>query len=286
MEKSTSYQSIKGISYVTITAVLLFLLVNKFYSNLSEKIEQLELLNKKLNQQSRKLENSNRDLEQMVYVASHDLQEPLRMVSSFMGQLQQKHNEELDQKGRRYIKFALDGAERMKRIILDLLDFAEAVNIEESTVTINLNELMEKVVASHQRTIHEKKAVITWENMPEIKGKKIQLIQVFQNLLSNALTYHKEDTIPKIHIGFENKSDTYQFSIKDNGIGINPKYQEQIFNIFKRLHTQDEFQGTGMGLAISKKIILNLDGKIWVNSSEGNGSTFYFTLPKSKNSPQ
>ncbi|SNS70355.1 His Kinase A (phospho-acceptor) domain-containing protein [Belliella buryatensis] len=276
------YQSIKGVTYVTLTAILLYILVKKYHINLSNKINELEKLNEELNSQSKKLENSNRELEQIVFVASHDLQEPLRMISSFMTQLERKYISEVNDKGKKYIRFAIDGAERMKRIILDLLDFSEATKINEDDVELNMNQLMEKLVASHQKTIFEKEAKVTWDPMPSIIGKRVQLIQVFQNLLRNALSYHKEETSPEIHITFKEDKREYLFAIKDNGIGIKPRYQERIFNIFQRLHTHDEVAGTGMGLAISKKLVSNMGGKIWVESEEGKGSTFYFTIPKNQ----
>ncbi|MFN3802318.1 sensor histidine kinase [Belliella pelovolcani] len=274
------FQSIKGITYVTLTAILLYILVEKFYKELSSKIKELKEVNQILNIQSRKLENTNKELEQIVFVASHDLQEPLRMISSFMTQLERKYLSEVNEKGKKYIQFAIDGAERMKRIILDLLDFSEATKIEETTIELDLNQMMEKLVASHQKTIFEKNAIVTWSPMPIIQGKRIQLIQIFQNLLRNALAYQREHVKPEIRINFEDIDQFYQFSVQDNGIGIKPRYHDRIFNIFQRLHTHDEVAGTGMGLAICKKIVTNLGGKIWVESEEGVGSNFIFTIPK------
>ncbi len=223
---------------------------------------------------------SNAELEQFAFVASHDLQEPLRMVTSFMTQLEKKYGSIIDDKGRQYINFAVDGAKRMRQIILDLLDFSRVGNTEDDMEEVNFNKLLTEVLALYRRQIEELKADITVENLPKLQTFKAPFRQVFQNLVGNSLKYHKAGRRPIIHISCEETKTHFQFSVKDNGIGIAPEYFDKIFIIFQRLHNKDEYSGTGMGLAITKKIIETLGGKIWVESEEGKGSTFYFTLPK------
>jgi PAS domain S-box-containing protein len=243
---------------------------------------RLRELNETLQKHTKELAISNAELEQFAYVASHDLQEPLRMVTSFMTQLEKKYGDVVDDKGRQYIHFAVDGAKRMRQIILDLLDFSRVGRTEDDLEEVNFNNLIHEISALYRRQIEEVQASIIFDDLPAFQTYKTPMRQIFQNLISNSLKYHKADEPPVIEIaGKENKTQ-YQFSVKDNGIGIAPEYFDKIFIIFQRLHNKDEYSGTGMGLAIAKKIIENLGGKIWVKSEEGKGSTFYFTLLKSK----
>jgi PAS domain S-box-containing protein len=241
---------------------------------------RLEELNANLQKHAKELAISNAELEQFAYVASHDLQEPLRMVTSFMAQLEKKYGDVVDDKGRQYIHFAVDGAKRMRQIILDLLDFSRVGKMEDDLEEIDFNKLIDEVLALFRRRTQELKANITFENLPTFKTYKTPIRQVFQNLISNSLKYHKANTAPLIVISCKETKTHYQFEVKDNGIGIAPEYFDKIFIIFQRLHNKDEYSGTGMGLAIAKKIVENLGGKIWVKSEEGKGSTFYFTLLK------
>ncbi|MGZ3999571.1 MAG: PAS domain S-box protein [Mucilaginibacter sp.] len=240
----------------------------------------LKELNKSLENQARELAISNAELEQFAYVASHDLQEPLRMVTSFMTQLERKYADALDEKGRQYIHFAVDGAKRMREIILDLLDFSTVGNIAEDLEPVDFNKLIENIVALYRQQIMETGAAITFKNLPSIKTFKTPMRQIFQNLVGNSLKYHRTGVPPMINIGCTETAAHYHFSITDNGIGISPEFFDKIFIIFQRLHSKDEYSGTGMGLAITKKIIENLGGKIWVESAEGQGSTFHFTILK------
>jgi PAS domain S-box-containing protein len=243
---------------------------------------RLRELNEALQKHAKELAISNAELEQFAYVASHDLQEPLRMVTSFMTQLEKKYGDVVDDKGRQYIQFAVDGAKRMRQIILDLLDFSRVGRTEDDLEEVNFNNLINEISALYRRQIEEVQASIIFEGLPTFQTYKTLMRQVFQNLISNSLKYHKIDEPPVIEISCKENATTYQFSIKDNGIGIASEYFDKIFIIFQRLHNKDEYSGTGMGLAIAKKIIENLGGKIWVKSEEGKGSTFYFTLLKSK----
>ncbi len=242
--------------------------------------ESLKLLNEKLELHTKELAISNKELEQFAYVASHDLQEPLRMVTSFLTQLEKKYGDTIDDKGKQYIYFAVDGAKRMRQIILDLLEFSRIGKQKYQFELVNINELISDVLLLLAKRIEETNAIIEFDNLPLIKSHKTPLSQVFQNLISNALKYRHKDKAPIIKISCIEIPGYWMFSIKDNGIGINEQYFEKIFIIFQRLHNKDEYTGTGIGLSIVKKIINNLEGKIWVESEEGKGTVFYFTIPQ------
>ncbi|MEO5563633.1 MAG: PAS domain S-box protein [Chitinophagaceae bacterium] len=241
------------------------------------KLKENEL---QLQKHAKELALSNEELEQFAYVASHDLQEPLRMVTSFLTQLEKKYGAVLDDKGKKYIDFAVDGAKRMRKIILDLLDYSRAGRTLDDMENIDLNELIQEIKILFRKEIEEKKAVILSSKLPLLTGYSSPLRQIFQNLIGNALKYCSEDRSVEIKITVDELADYWQFSVTDNGIGIDKEYFDRIFVIFQRLHNRDEYSGTGMGLAITKKIVENMGGKIWLVSEEGNGSTFYFTLQK------
>ncbi len=240
----------------------------------------LRELNSNLQKQTKELAISNAELQQFAYVASHDLQEPLRMVTSFLTQLERKYNDVIDDKGRQYINFAVDGAKRMRQIILDLLDFSRVGSADEDVEEVDFNKLMNEILSLYRKQIEEEQASIIYENLPVIKTYKTPIRQVLQNLVGNSLKYHKADVPPVIIISCKETKTHFRFAVKDNGIGIAPEFFDKIFIIFQRLHNREEYSGTGIGLAIAKKIIENLGGKIWVESEEGKGSTFYFTLLK------
>lgn len=241
---------------------------------------QLKELNSSLQLQAKELVLSNTELEQFAYVASHDLQEPLRMVTSFLTQLQKKYGTIIDDRGKQYIEFAVDGAKRMRQVILDLLEYSRVGRTEGQHDIIDLNELVDEIKILFRKQIQEKNAVIVSDILPSVQGFISPVRQVFQNLISNALTYAKKDIEAQININCSTFDDYWQFAVSDNGIGIDPEYFDKIFIIFQRLHNKDEFSGTGLGLAVTKKIVENLGGKIWVESEEEKGSTFYFTMKK------
>jgi PAS domain S-box-containing protein len=245
---------------------------------ISEK--QLGELNTNLKKHASDLAISNKELEEFAYVASHDLQEPLRMVTGFLGQIEKKYSDVIDDKGKRYIHFAMDGAKRMRQIILDLLEFSRVGRTEDVENYIDLIDTVREVILLCQKQIKETKAIVRFENLPSLVTHKTPLRQVFQNLISNSLKYHIKGITPLINISAEENETHWQFAISDNGIGIEEEYFNKIFVIFQRLHNKDEYSGTGIGLAVCKKIIENLGGKIWLASVPGKGTTFYFTLPK------
>lgn len=254
-----------------------------YFKDVTErKVSEIRLneLNTDLRRQAQKLSVSNQELEQFAYVASHDLQEPLRMVTGFLSQLDKKYSDIIDDRGKQYIHFAVDGARRMRQIILDLLEFSRVGRTEDKLELVDINELVEGMQIMFRRTIEETGGRITTTALPVIKTYRTPLYQVFQNLISNALKYSRKEVAPLIEISAKELPDHWEFAIKDNGIGIAEEYFDRIFIIFQRLHNKDEFSGTGMGLAISNKIIENLGGRIWLESEEGAGSTFYFTVSK------
>jgi PAS domain S-box-containing protein len=246
------------------------------------KLSEIHLkdLNKHLEVQAKELALSNAELEQFAYVASHDLQEPLRMVTSFLTQIQNKYGAIIDERGKQYINFAMDGANRMRQIILDLLEFSRVGRADDKEDNIDLNELVDEIKILFRKQIREKNAVISSNDLPLMRANKSPIRQVFQNLIENALKFMDKDQAAQIKITCTELQDHWQFAVRDNGIGIEREYFDKIFIIFQRLHNKDEFSGTGMGLAITKKIVENQGGKIWVESEEGKGSTFYFTFQK------
>ncbi len=227
-----------------------------------------------------KIQKSNHDLEQFAYVASHDLQEPLRMISSFLQLLQRRYEGQLDSNADEFIGYAVDGAQRMQNLINDLLEFSRVTTKGKKFEIVNMEEPLENALTNLKIAIEENNAVIIPNNsLPAISGDYSQMTQLFQNLIGNAIKYRSSEP-PQIHISATKEVDNWLFSIKDNGLGIDPKYADNVFKIFRRLHSNSEYEGTGVGLAITKRIIERHNGQIWVESEPGNGSTFYFTLPK------
>ncbi|MBY0348498.1 MAG: PAS domain-containing protein [Hydrotalea flava] len=235
-----------------------------------------------LQQHVHELAISNRELEQFAYVASHDLQEPLRMVTSFLGFLEQKYKDRLDDQAKQYIGFAVNGAKRMRQLILDVLELSRVGKSRAKKEKIDMNALMEEVCIMQRVQIEETSAIIKIHALPELNNYRNSLLQVFNNLLNNAIKYRKKDIIPVIDITATQEKNGWLFAVTDNGIGIEQEYLEQIFAIFQRLHTHENYSGTGIGLAIVKKIVEHLGGKIWATSTPGIGSTFYCWLPEAE----
>ncbi|MEY4929817.1 MAG: hypothetical protein RI909_541, partial [Bacteroidota bacterium] len=241
----------------------------------------LKDLNEKTKQRARDLQESNSELERFAYVASHDLQEPLRMVSSFLQLLDKrlKENNMIDEKSEQYMSFAVDGANRMKRLILDLLEYSRVNTSTDALGNTNMNEVVLDVKDIFRAQITETNATITASVLPVLPNtRRTQMVQLLQNLVGNALKYNTSTT-PTIHIDVKEDDHRWIFSVQDNGIGFDPKFAEEIFTIFQRLHTRSEYAGTGIGLSICKKIVERHGGKIWAESTPGSGSTFYFSIP-------
>lgn len=229
-----------------------------------------------LNQKTQELIRSNDELEQFAYVASHDLQEPLRMVTSYLELLETRYKDKLDQDANEFIGFAVDGSSRMRILIQSLLEYSR-VNRIKPFESINLNDLLKVVLQNLSGVIKEQNATVLYDELPVIHGDFILISQLFQNLIENAIKF-KGDTSPRIFISGKKVNDEYLFSVKDNGIGIKSEYLDRIFVIFQRLNNKAKYPGTGMGLAICKKIVERHNGKIWAESEIDKGSTFYFTI--------
>jgi len=235
----------------------------------------------KLNENIKKLAQSNNELEQFAYITSHDLREPLRMITSFLQLLKRRYKDQLDQDANEFIEFAVDGAKRLDAMTNDLLQYSKITRKKRDITPVNFENVLEESMINLKVPIEESNAVITHDPLPTIYGDEPLKVQLFQNLIGNAIKYRSQET-PKIHISAKKEKNQYLFSIKDNGIGMSPDHLEQIFTIFKRLHTHDEYEGTGIGLAIAQKIVQIQGGKIWVESELGKGTTFYFTIPINK----
>nr|WP_254524535.1 PAS domain S-box protein [Natrinema caseinilyticum] len=226
----------------------------------------------------RKLEASNERLEQFAYVASHDLQEPLRMVTSYLQLLETRYGDALDEDGEEFLAFAVDGAERMREMIDGLLEYSRVDTRGDPFEPVDLNDVLESVLHDLQLRIDERDARITTEDLPRIEGDASQVRQVFQNLLSNAITYSGDDP-PVIDIAAEREGEAWKISVRDEGIGIDPDHADRVFEVFQRLHSHEEYPGTGIGLALCKRIVDRHGGEIWVDSESGDGTTISFTLP-------
>ncbi|MEB2780968.1 PAS domain S-box protein [Algoriphagus sp. C2-6-M1] len=242
--------------------------------------KELFQLSESLKSYSKELERSNEELEQFAFITSHDLQEPLRMITSFMDQLKRKYSDQLDDKALQYIYFATDGAKRMKQIILDLLLYSRANKPSEQLEEVNLNEIAAEYTQLRRKLIAENNASITFDELPVLKTNKAPITQIIHCLLDNALRYVKENGTPRIEIHAKEKETVWEFAIKDNGIGIDQMFHDKIFIIFQRLHNRKQYDGTGIGLSIAKRSVEFLGGEIWLESTVGEGSTFYFTISK------
>ncbi|MEG4342512.1 PAS domain S-box protein [Microcoleus sp. A003_D6] len=224
------------------------------------------------------LKRSNQELEQFAYVASHDLQEPLRAVTSYTQLLAQRYQGHLDAKADKYINHIVEGAARMQQLVNDLLAYSRLGTRGQEFEIADCNAVVEQSLENLQIAIAETKATITYEALPTVMADEFQLIQLFQNLIGNAVKFCRQE-LPLIHISAARNESEWRFSVRDNGIGIDPEYADRIFIIFQRLHGRRKYSGTGIGLAICKRIVERHSGRIWVESQEGEGATFYFTIP-------
>lgn len=242
--------------------------------------ETLNQLNKDLIRKAEELESSNKELEKFAYVASHDLQEPLRMITSFLELLKKNYESSLDEVANKYIFYSIQGAERMKLLINDLLKYSRVGTISLEKVPVDMNEIFNDVLFLLHDEVLRTHAEIKAHHLPVVVAGKTAMSQLLQNLISNALRYQLPNNKPVITINAETKENEFLFIVTDNGIGIDAKFYERIFIVFQRLHNRNEYSGTGIGLAICKKIIDRYGGKIWVESVTGEGSKFMFTLPR------
>lgn len=223
------------------------------------------------------LARSNKELEQFAYVASHDLQEPLRMVTSFAGLLSRQYSDKLDDRAQQFIEFMVEGTKRMQSLISDLLQYSRITTKVQPFRPTDLNAIMGNIISDLRISIEENKARIICSRLPEVYADPLQMRQLLYNLITNAIKFRAEKN-PEITVQARKDHTEWLFSVSDNGIGISPEFHERIFIIFQRLHERDKYAGTGIGLALCKKIVDNHGGRIWVESEEGRGSTFYFTI--------
>ncbi len=252
----------------------------KLKKEVDEKTKELQERNQTLEVLLKDLKRSNEELEQFAFISSHDLQEPLRMISSFMDKLKMNYADQLDEKAIQYIHFASDGAKRMKQIILDLLLYSRANKPSDVLEVVNLNDILSDFKQLRDKLIKEKNAEIEYEQLPEISTHRAPITQIFHSILDNALKYSKKDKTPVIKITAVEKDKEWEFAIRDNGIGIDPQFYDKIFVIFQRLHNREAYDGTGIGLSVAKRSVEFLGGRIWLNSKPGEGTTFYFTISK------
>ncbi|MFC3501503.1 ATP-binding protein [Micromonospora krabiensis] len=241
--------------------------------------ERIEWVNGQLQKQAEELTRSNRDLEQFAYVASHDLQEPLRKVASFCQLLQRRYAGQLDERADQYIAFAVDGAQRMQRLINDLLAFSRIGRLTAGFTEVDLNKVMGDVANQTEAALQYADAELTWSALPVIRGEEPLLTNLLANLVSNSIKFRRPDVPPKVHISARLVDAEWEITCQDNGIGIEPEFADKIFVIFQRLHSKDAYPGTGIGLAIVKKIVEYHGGRVWVDTDVPEGTAIRFTLP-------
>ena len=262
----------KGIKSAPLELVQLCEAFNQMSLNIHKKEDELK-------QQAEELAQSNAELEQFAYVASHDLQEPLRMVASYVQLLAKRYQGKLDADADDFIHYAVDGAHRMQNLINDLLAFSRVGTAGKEHKSIDCQIVLQHVLANLKHAIQESAATITHDPMPKIIGDATQMAQLLQNLIGNGIKFRNADKTPLIHIGVEHQKNEWIFSVRDNGIGFDSQYKDKIFLIFQRLHNKTKYPGTGIGLSICKKIVERHGGKIWVESVLGSSTTFFFKLP-------
>ncbi len=225
------------------------------------------------------LREKNEELIQFNYVASHDMQEPLRTIRSFSELLENRYNDQLDQKGKEYLSFISESSKRLSQLINGLLNYSK-IGLEQSYEEIDTNQLVEEIIRDLEFQINETQIVISLDDLPIIKADPLGIRQVFQNLITNAIKFRTKNGNPQVWVSCKSDKQGHTFEIKDNGLGIAPQFQNQIFNIFQRLHSKNEIEGTGIGLSLCKKVIELHKGKIWVESILGRGSSFFFIIPQ------
>jgi signal transduction histidine kinase len=294
LESKLTIQKQRMSNYVLIIVVLLALILvvalynafrrKKSYNEELEKevkkrTSDLEKSNAQLKESNHLLEQSNVELERFAYIASHDLKSPLRNVISFLNLIERKLKPVEDQNIAEYLRFASENARQMHQLIQDVLEFSRVNSKDHSKSQVDLNETLMLISQNLKDEMERKNAVVFANYLPVIEANSVHILQLLQNLISNGLKYNRSKQ-PRVVVSHRAEEEKHVFSVRDNGIGISPEYHEQIFEMFKRLHTKEEFAGTGIGLALCRKIVHNHGGSIWLESSEGQGTTFYFSIPK------
>jgi light-regulated signal transduction histidine kinase (bacteriophytochrome) len=274
---ATTFLSVFAAVAVVVIAVLVVTTI-ALRRELVEELDELREAHDRLDVQARELERSNAELEQFAYVASHDLQEPLRKVASFCQLLEQRYRGQLDERADQYIDFAVDGAKRMQQLINDLLAFSRVSRTHGEMEPVDLNVAFREAVANLDAAMVESRAQVVSETLPTVRGELSLLTLVLQNLIGNAIKF-RADAPPKVRLAAERRGGEWLVSCADNGIGIGPEYADRVFVIFQRLHGKDEYAGTGIGLAMCRKIVEHHGGRIWLDSTVETGTTFRLTLP-------
>jgi light-regulated signal transduction histidine kinase (bacteriophytochrome) len=250
----------------------------KVYLDIYVQREQILKLN-------RSLQQSNEELERFAYICSHDMQEPVRMMNSYAGMLDEKYRSVLDDKGRKYLRFITDNAVHMQKMILDILAFSRVGREELKVEHMDCNQVVKTVLAKFEAIIAAKNARISYDSLPTVRTSSTLMHILFQNLLGNALKFQDGSRAPEISIQSEASNGSWQFSVRDNGIGINPDLHGKVFGIFQRLHRRDDYPGTGIGLSTCKKFIELCNGKIWFESTPGKGTEVFFAIPQEAKRP-
>ena len=233
-----------------------------------------------LQQQADELTRSNAELEQFAYIASHDLQEPLRVISGYVTLIEDRYGDRIDEDGREFIGFTTDAVHRMRTLIDDLLNYSRLESHGSAFESVDVNSALSNALADLEVSINETSAEVTSEPLPEdVYGDPVQIAQLLENLIANAIKFRKDDVAPQVHVSCSHEEDAWNFSVADNGVGIRSRYQDRIFGMFKRAHKRSKYPGTGIGLAMCSKIVERHGGNIWVESEVGEGSTFHFTIP-------
>jgi light-regulated signal transduction histidine kinase (bacteriophytochrome) len=271
---------VRNTTYLIILGSLLAFALVSFASFIIHRdITERKRAEKALAERAAELARSNAELEQFAYVASHDLQEPLRMVASYAQLLAKRYRGKLDADADEFIGYVVDGVHQMYQLINGLLAYSQVGSRVNAFQPTDCNAVLGSALAKLQGTIKDKGALITHDPLPTIMADPLQLELLFQNLIGNGIKFHGEQP-PQIHVSVDQRADECVFSVRDNGIGIDPQYADRIFTIFERLHSTKDYPGTGIGLAICKKIVDRHGGRIWVESQLGTGATFHFTFPK------
>jgi PAS domain S-box-containing protein len=267
----------KSGQYAWLAWALVFSAEERLLYAAARDITERKLAEEKLQQKSEELQRSNRELEEFAYVASHDLQEPLHLTAGYVQLLARRYKGELDQEADEFIGYALEGVNRMKNLIADLLAYSRIGTRGKAFAQVPMEETLNNAMAALEPVLTKTSAIVTNDVLPSVLGDDEQILMLLQNLIDNAIKFHGAER-PRIHVGARQLDDRWLFFVRDNGIGIDPQYTERVFVIFQRLHNQEQYPGTGVGLAICRKIVERHGGRIWVDSEPGKGSTFYFTL--------
>jgi signal transduction histidine kinase len=259
---------------------LIIKMLNEQKAVLEQQKLEIAKKNKALEVVEEKLKLTNLELENFAFAASHDLKEPLRMIGMYTQLTKKRLKGQMDSSSIEFMGYVTDGVSRMQILLDDLLLYSRLGKKEEDAKDVDLNNVLFVVIHNLMVTMKETEASIVANHLPTVKGSSTEMIQLFQNLIANSIKFRKKEVNPEIKVLLEDKGDTYQLCFEDNGIGIKKEYHEKVFNIFERLHTRNDYEGSGIGLATVKKIVHNGGGRIWLESTEGVGTSFYFTIPK------